>query len=105
MKQSLKHTPGPWMIAEPEFGSNKTYVVTCEHEDEPTLQVLVQDCSLEQSRKMSNARLIAAAPEMLEALERITKLIETDNLIESHGRLMGSYLEACQAIEKARGES
>lgn len=49
----------------------------------------------------ANARLIAAAPELLEALEAITALYDTDEGCRS----LPEYKAAIAAIAKAKGES
>ena len=63
-----KHTPGPWW-------STPSAAVLCGNPDDPEI---VADCAptdlmavQDDERKVANARLIAAAPELLEALERV----------------------------------
>lgn len=71
-----KHTSGPWTVpekfpSEVERSDGKT-VASCWHQHAVGKTVTLEDVapvSLSESR--ANARLIAAAPELLEALERI----------------------------------
>lgn len=60
-----KHTPGPWFVDE-EQGSGLVYS-KCE-EDCPVIVTLPRTCH---STKWHDARLIAAAPKLLEALKEI----------------------------------
>lgn len=78
MTQATKHTPGPWRYNRDESGLNG-YTVNAlmpGHEDEyETLAEIAvsEDMTLTQEEAEgmadANARLIAAAPELLEALE------------------------------------
>lgn len=65
-----KHTPGPWMLAD-----DKTRVIT--NESVPDAEIADCEsgfyCSKNISECEANARLIAAAPEMLEALKAAEK--------------------------------
>jgi hypothetical protein len=95
-----KHTAGPWLRSVafgvyeivPRNISNINVICKWHH----------TDVSREnQSEVEANARLIAAAPEMLEALEAYTKYIQHEadsNLDEVENKMLA-------AIAKARGES
>ena len=65
----MKHTPGPWKIDE-----NKAYPVGVIQDDEMGLGIA--EIGEWNSRNIANARLIAAAPDLLEAcklaFERLT---------------------------------
>ena len=58
----MKHTPGPWEVKKIKINRNKT-VTNVEGEGDPICKVFGPE-DLE-----PNAKLIAAAPELLEALE------------------------------------
>lgn len=70
-----KHTPGPWRIhLISEFGANReNYCVTAEinPNDQPTCVVAeVYGNNWSREQELADARLIAAAPDLLAALDR-----------------------------------
>jgi hypothetical protein len=85
-----KHTPGPWMALTGEVtgildqasvvhdpGKNKEYVFIAETADiDETLPIDV---------RIANARLIAAAPELLESLKAVVKIADrnTDEFVRA----------------------
>lgn len=90
MKQT-KHTPGPWTVyTPPEMIHMRTIIVGPKYMIQ---NVLPQD-----------ARLIAAAPELLEALESLLT-INTSSVTPSLSLVSKTLNEARNAINKARGES
>ena len=93
-----KHTPGPWHRNIPParkyttiFAGRNTHVARLAVDD------LTTDTELE-----ANANLIAAAPDLLEALELAEAIIERFKLPEM---LEGSADVIRVAIAKARGQS
>lgn len=86
-----KHTPGPWSY------NMGTEIKGC---DKVIRVANVNHSMCDDKTVIANARLISAAPEMLEALERIViRLVEL-------GEDFNAETLICQnAIEKARGES
>lgn len=92
------HTPGPWFIT----GNMTRYI---EASIGGGLIQEVASCGPTEAdngygeQQMANARLIAAAPELLEALEHAVKTAEWD----TYGR--ASLNKARAAIAKARGEA
>ena len=92
-----KHTPGPWMVGP----SGKTIFGG---EDE----LLLASCELTPftpTTKRANARLIAVAPELLEALEEMVKMyedvVDCSDLLEPDSE---PTADAKAAIAKAKGE-
>ena len=70
-----KHTPGPWLIA----GENKTFVYALGPMDTNVFWCDAQAAGKERAGKSeleANARLIAQAPRLLDALEQIADYIE-----------------------------
>ena len=63
--EAMKHTPGPWSVekGDPECGNYGWYVC---HPDTVDEESAICNLSVEAE---ANARLIAAAPELLEALK------------------------------------
>ena len=101
-----EHTPGPWVFECEDVGSyGSTFwldsengeEIICQSED-PYEGVLIKGDDF-----IANARLIAAAPEMLEALEvierystcKITREVATEAVAKAKG----------QAINRAEGET
>lgn len=92
----MKHTPGPW-----KFLDDRAVVAG---------DVLIAQTSKINDSNYANANLIAAAPEMLEALEKLTiefelQLKERGCNIESSRQFYRPLVEAIRVIAKARGES
>ncbi len=81
-----QHTPGPWWFAQ------------MDHEGNCVAGAGDRQLSVAISRP--NARLIAAAPELLEACQTLATLLDTDDWIAT-GRL--AVKQARDAIAKATG--
>jgi hypothetical protein len=105
----MKHTPGPWKVdpRTPEA------IIAPAQEGETLARVFFMygDKEREQTQKSSNARLIAAAPELLEGLKALAN--EATGFIEyadqaTHGvtniRVLQGKIDAARAaIAKAEG--
>ena len=65
----MAHTPGPWMVAENLFGNTASYEVYTHTESKSGKGGYTRICQITPKDQKANARLIAAAPELLEALE------------------------------------
>lgn len=66
MNEKHSHTPGPWQVMArtfPERSCNPLYSVICRRDDERKESIVCNSCDL------SDAHLIAAAPELLAALK------------------------------------
>lgn len=89
-----KHTPRPW--------DNKQ--VDIWGADRVGLRLGFLNTSNEQSRKegLANARLIAAAPELLDALTRMLKQFPADSDLYAAGWDSSAINEACDAYDAAR---
>lgn len=106
---STKHTPGPWEIERYSYGLIQIVgdlkVIS---DDEEHFTTVVEQISA--TNEESNARLIAAAPELLEALVALVKINEEHNqsFIDVIGKPLNwkdDYLDAARAaIRKALGE-
>jgi hypothetical protein len=92
-----KHTPGPWTISE-----SATHVTVRNREGDA---VFHDDKRLD--GVLGDAHLIAAAPELLEALEDLVCLAERAMRESESGEWMvdEELRDARDAIEKARGET
>jgi hypothetical protein len=95
-----KHTKGPWKASKrgayTDYDGNSVVILGDD------MRVAVVHHHGDRS-STANARLIAAAPEMLEALERCLGYIERDET--THGRNFPEGNVARAAIAKARGET
>lgn len=89
-----KHTPGPWHFA-PSL--DDTYVV-CESDDNGASTVALVYAA---DAAKPDARLIAAAPDLLAALEKVLAAYEAARE-PGHGTILID--EARAALAKARGE-
>src|SRR5690554_4275769 len=95
-----KHTPGPWFInrESEDVIEGKLSIESVNAETKLSYFIAqVDECKSQEA----NARLISAAPELLEALEAITDLYDTDEGCRS----LQEYQAARAAIAKATGES
>lgn len=93
------HTPGPWRIV-------SLFAV------ENSKQVLVADCHTHSGatddEREANARLIATAPELLQALEGLTKELRSSGIfnklnVRKHFSLLNADAAATKAIAEAKG--
>lgn len=87
-----KHTPGPWEISPVRTHDGNSMVVG----GMDRAFGLVAECVVDE-----DARLIAAAPEMLDALLQAQIYIEADEAV--HGRQFGDGNAIRAAIAKATG--
>ena len=88
---STQYTPGPWRIGTPPPNGEQTIGAL------NGLMVAVATTGVEMEVTEANARLIAAAPELLEALQSVL-----DNCLDSEG-LCAAHAKARAAIAKATG--
>lgn len=88
-----EHTPGPWAY---ENYRGTVHVFVDNEGGTPSI------CKLVGNDKDANARLIAAAPDLLEALEDL--FCVADEAYEGDGKFAWNPSNARAAIAKARGE-
>ena len=97
-----KHTPGPWTAT--KFNPVTGEIDDCYLYVEPGIAVIERKVKGRDQHDTGNARLIAAAPDLLEALENLYSLIEKHreelpiSFAYQHGK-------AFAAIAKSRGEA
>lgn len=92
-----KHTPGPWYVS----SSNFNHIIVSEA-DGTTVGWTTNYPPPENARGEANAHLIAAAPDLLEALEALAD----DHEFGATGTIRQDHLRAARlAIAKARGQS
>jgi hypothetical protein len=98
-----KHTPGPWQVG-PAYDNDGIAEVIIEHKTEHgNLVVAVALGGL--VGQAENANLIAAAPDLLEALQALCEYAETSDDCQ-YGTLSTKFVRdvALPAIAKATGE-
>lgn len=103
---NAQHTPGPWKVGE----DRDVYTA---NEDCIAMIVGAADQYPIKPKSIANARLIAAAPELLNALEQLVKWMDDSNLSYTKAISHGPFnvepveysvvTEACAAIAKATG--
>lgn len=96
-KREAKHTPGPWSLQEiPDYGEDCLRVIVIPEID----MVVAAHDECDEPVELANARLIAAAPELLDAL----KLIVADfGDYPASDRPCHAFDVARAAIAKAEG--
>ena len=99
---SAKHTPGPWKAF------NSINVIGVGNERSDVAWVRFEECGLmdtarSQEEDKANARLIAAAPDLLRALSDLIETITTPYASEVETRL--AIKDAKIEISKATGEN
>jgi len=105
----MTHTPGPWEIDENHVHAKDIHrIALC---DKAYYVRAPGQPLVDYGQTESNARLIAAAPELLEALEGLEGLYDEVIAICNDGTLDGSFVETRRsiiatrrAIAKAKGE-
>ena len=98
---SAQHTPGPWKID--HFNTSTGCYQISGHEQVLNL-AFVQDYSDEgdsDQEAKANARLIAAAPDLLEALKDL--IASASPTEKEHPRMFAAWQQARAALTKAKG--
>lgn len=101
-EMATQHTPGPWTVEPGE-------VTWIEREDGghrhlsiggPEFHVGLAQVDEDDDEQAANARLIAAAPELLAALETTLRMLAA----MPAGTTSRAYADACALVRKAKGE-
>lgn len=77
-KSVAPHTPGPWTLAGPT-GDHKRIIVCNDYDGWHSLDVEVDSDDCDYDTAMANAKLIAAAPELLDACQAVVKALDHRN--------------------------
>jgi hypothetical protein len=99
----MKHTKGPWILNYPHPSSSNFIIGNDTFEDfvmNPIAEILLPVCESEAQQldeQEANAKLIAAAPELLESLMRFIKFVD-DRKLEYESAMIRQVKEA---IKKA----
>lgn len=107
MSESNKFTPGPWFNGQDGFNLGCGVVYARHANGNPKDVATIRGWGGEQQQ---NSRLIASAPDLLEALDALVKINEDHNksiqgVIGTPPGWNDSYLDAARkALAKARGQ-
>ena len=102
----MKHTPGPWRIVDmPQEGAPHIAAGTT-NDDMTLVAAIIWPYETEgwRAEDEANARLIASAPELLEALERVERLMGFGIFPKAVRLSAEEAMLIRAAIKKARGE-
>lgn len=103
MKTTTQHTPGPWTIGRGYSSTNAT-PIRVNGGNLAWVCGLDSEWQFTKEQTAANARLIAAAPDLLDACE---ESVEAARLAGIHqdpdGADLPWYVRACAAIAKAQG--
>jgi hypothetical protein len=101
-----KYTEGPWEYTEKDYDTDLGLISgfgSVQQEPSDGLGLTIcQMCDFAADELLANAHLIAAAPELLEALE---EMLEATALVYHGSRLEDAEKKTRLAISKAKGES
>lgn len=107
MTQQQKHTPGPWHVSDVQ-GKN-TFTVYAREDAPVRSNWICQGPNVgamtepDEATCMANARLIASAPELLEALKELQTAYATSLEDSACNMIDASWRKARAAILKATG--
>ena len=104
----MTYTPGPWNVAENLFGSTASYEVYTNIETKSGKGGYTRICQITPRDQKANARLIAAAPDLLAATEAWVAAMKgwlDGNPPKSPEESRAIYDAAVAALKKARGEA
>ena len=99
--EAIKHTPGPWYAEKKNVHTGS--VATCHWDGEDWWEVYSLNWA--DGSAEANARLIAAAPDLLEALEEALEDWGDDHFDEEYPYRIEWADKARAAIRKARGKT
>lgn len=99
-----QHTPGPWTIGSRTAGGCWRVIDAPTWDAFAKVVIKMTDDKADSEQGLANARLIAAAPDLLAALKRAREILPT--LAEEAGCSVNSYLDDIDAaVEKAEGRN
>ena len=95
------HTKGPWKVFLVKSGPNKGQLLGVGEETGEGVADAYGGLWGSGGEKLANAHLIAAAPELLEALEKLVAAMPSRTILTDDE--LAPYDSACAAIAKAKG--
>jgi hypothetical protein len=104
--QQTQHTPGPWRVyrqpSKTWQGMYSLHVLASDQTPAEMAAAIVHVAGTNPDDE-ANARLIAAAPEMLEALATLLGCAETDSMDDKSNVWRSAIIDARATIAKATG--
>lgn len=97
------HTPGPWKLADDSIPFVYSLNSKGYNQFWAGLQSNFDGASANKAELLANANLIAAAPDLLEALERLLRADERPPTEENLSLAVDAMHHAREAIKKAKG--
>lgn len=109
--ETAEYTPGPWKVERRSNYPNPDMIALLEESPDRALRVVTVDGTHDAAaRREANARLIAAAPDLLAAAEAVSDAVGDatesgwdPHLVQDVMNAVGRHLRP--AIAKARGEA
>jgi hypothetical protein len=99
----MSHTPGPWCVR--DIPSKERYVGPSSDGGAPSVAIIPARASRSDAEQAANARLIAAAPELLEVLSIALELLHNVAPCTGQEDILSGCVDAARAaIAKATGE-
>lgn len=103
-----KHTPGPWEWVGSNllYGGQRGYdeILAARDDGKPYgMHSALIDHHWNQEQAIANARLIASAPDLLEALKALTHSLDEGELLHDDQR--NAFAASLKAISKETGET
>lgn len=102
MTTTIKHTPGPWDLYNPHRSAQYVDQIISDGEYRSIFRIHHDD-GIVQSEAEANAKLIAAAPDMLEALEYVRMTLADIEASKRKGYYTTCPKIVAAAIAKAEG--
>lgn len=102
----MKHTPGPWSVRNK---GGRESVISNPAGNEATNGTFIADCMVSSAYRTieetkANAKLIAAAPELLEAARKMVEAFKDKQFDDSSDPMRTAKWALLNAIEKAEGK-
>jgi hypothetical protein len=104
-RAEFRPTPGPWKAIEWNIHAATTVVADRPGENPPLIPIC--ECSghgRAADECLDDARLIAAAPRMLDLLERLGKILEPNPTLDTQAQIDGANSAAVAIARKRIGE-
>ena len=100
MNNEIKATPGPWSVR--DIATPCVYIGPAADPGAPSVALVMARVNVPDGQQKANARLIAAAPQLLEALKEADRLYSTYGLLANDASA-GPWINAVRDAIRAAG--